>query len=193
MDYIFYQVAAINGFDAVGHYLRAGLIVNQCATYAQSSRSRAARRSSRRERRLLGVDGQDASAIDAAGDDPVLRATAIALARALGQEVEKAKKEVAAEKQGAPSSPSAKAKSKRAPSDKPREDTPRRRSRVPTVAPRAADAAPRPTADAAPRRRAEARRADRHAPRPPTTPTPTPDARPVRRAARLPLRQGGGG
>ena len=24
MDYIFYQAAAINGFDAVGHYLRAG-------------------------------------------------------------------------------------------------------------------------------------------------------------------------
>ena len=34
MDYIFYQVAAVNGFDAVGHYLRAGLMVNQCATYA---------------------------------------------------------------------------------------------------------------------------------------------------------------
>ena len=32
MDYIFYQVAAINGFDAVGHYLRAGLIVNPCST-----------------------------------------------------------------------------------------------------------------------------------------------------------------
>ncbi len=34
MDYIFYQVAAVNGFDSVGHYLRAGLMVNQCATYA---------------------------------------------------------------------------------------------------------------------------------------------------------------
>jgi phospholipid/cholesterol/gamma-HCH transport system substrate-binding protein len=34
MDYIFYQVAAINGFDSFGHYLRAGLIVNQCASYA---------------------------------------------------------------------------------------------------------------------------------------------------------------
>jgi phospholipid/cholesterol/gamma-HCH transport system substrate-binding protein len=33
MDYIFYQVAAINGFDSIGHYLRAGLIVNQCASY----------------------------------------------------------------------------------------------------------------------------------------------------------------
>jgi ABC-type transporter Mla subunit MlaD len=34
MDYIFYQVAAINGFDAFGHYLRAGLIVNTCSTYS---------------------------------------------------------------------------------------------------------------------------------------------------------------
>ena len=34
MDYIFYQVAAVNGFDAFGHYLRAGLIVNQCSSYA---------------------------------------------------------------------------------------------------------------------------------------------------------------
>ncbi|HEV3002249.1 MAG TPA: MlaD family protein, partial [Solirubrobacteraceae bacterium] len=34
MDYIFYQVAAINGYDSFGHYLRAGLIVNTCSTYA---------------------------------------------------------------------------------------------------------------------------------------------------------------
>jgi ABC-type transporter Mla subunit MlaD len=34
MDYIFYQVAAINGFDSVSHYLRAGLIVNTCTQYA---------------------------------------------------------------------------------------------------------------------------------------------------------------
>ena len=33
MDYIFFQVAAINGFDSFGHYLRAGLIVNTCSTY----------------------------------------------------------------------------------------------------------------------------------------------------------------
>ena len=37
MDYIFFQVAAINGFDSVGHYLRAGLIVNACSVYAISS------------------------------------------------------------------------------------------------------------------------------------------------------------
>jgi phospholipid/cholesterol/gamma-HCH transport system substrate-binding protein len=34
MDYIFFQATAVNGFDSFGHYLRAGLIVNQCTTYA---------------------------------------------------------------------------------------------------------------------------------------------------------------
>ena len=34
LDYIFYQVTAINGFDQFGHYLRAALIVNLCTTYA---------------------------------------------------------------------------------------------------------------------------------------------------------------
>ena len=34
MAYIFFQAAAVNGFDSYGHYLRAGLIVNQCSTYA---------------------------------------------------------------------------------------------------------------------------------------------------------------
>jgi ABC-type transporter Mla subunit MlaD len=33
-DYLFYQVAAINGYDSFGHYLRAGLIVNTCTTYS---------------------------------------------------------------------------------------------------------------------------------------------------------------
>jgi ABC-type transporter Mla subunit MlaD len=33
MDYIFYQVAAINGYDSIGHYLRAGLLLNQCSSY----------------------------------------------------------------------------------------------------------------------------------------------------------------
>jgi phospholipid/cholesterol/gamma-HCH transport system substrate-binding protein len=36
MDYILYQVTAINGMDGIGHYLRAGLIVNQCASYSTS-------------------------------------------------------------------------------------------------------------------------------------------------------------
>ena len=34
MDYLFFQMTAINGFDASGHYLRAGLIINACSTYA---------------------------------------------------------------------------------------------------------------------------------------------------------------
>ena len=34
MDYIFFQATAVNGFDSFGHYLRAGLIVNQCSSYA---------------------------------------------------------------------------------------------------------------------------------------------------------------
>ncbi|MDQ3742356.1 MAG: MlaD family protein, partial [Actinomycetota bacterium] len=35
LDYLFYQAAALNGFDSFGHYLRAGLIVNQCTTYSR--------------------------------------------------------------------------------------------------------------------------------------------------------------
>ncbi len=34
MDYIFFQVTAINGFDGVSHYLRAGLLANLCSAYA---------------------------------------------------------------------------------------------------------------------------------------------------------------
>jgi phospholipid/cholesterol/gamma-HCH transport system substrate-binding protein len=34
MDYLFFQASAVNGFDSFGHYLRAGLIVNQCSSYA---------------------------------------------------------------------------------------------------------------------------------------------------------------
>jgi len=34
LDYFFNQVAATNGFDAYGHYLRAGLIANSCSLYA---------------------------------------------------------------------------------------------------------------------------------------------------------------
>jgi ABC-type transporter Mla subunit MlaD len=33
-DYMFFQTLAVNGFDAIGHYLRAGLIVNLCSLYA---------------------------------------------------------------------------------------------------------------------------------------------------------------
>ena len=34
MDYLFFQMTAINGFDSVSHYLRAGLLTNLCSQYA---------------------------------------------------------------------------------------------------------------------------------------------------------------
>jgi hypothetical protein len=37
MDYLFFQMTAINGFDSIGHYLRAGLIVNLCSSYGTQS------------------------------------------------------------------------------------------------------------------------------------------------------------
>jgi virulence factor Mce-like protein len=37
LDYLFYQVSAINGFDQFGHYLRASLILNLCTAYATST------------------------------------------------------------------------------------------------------------------------------------------------------------
>jgi ABC-type transporter Mla subunit MlaD len=33
MNYIFFQTTAVNGFDEIGHYLRAALLVNVCSTY----------------------------------------------------------------------------------------------------------------------------------------------------------------
>ena len=85
MDYIFFQVAAINGFDSFGHYLRAGLIVNQCANYAiqptfgcSANFQRAASSSSAR------------AASTGAPRDEVLVRSAQALAKALGLPVPEA-------------------------------------------------------------------------------------------------------
>ncbi|MBE2318220.1 MCE family protein [Solirubrobacter sp. CPCC 204708] len=93
MDYIFFQVAAINGYDATGHYLRAGLLVNQCTTYAvrpvagcTANYPPAAGASA--------ATARASSAVDGVGEDPVLRATAIAIARALGQQVEQEKAKI---------------------------------------------------------------------------------------------------
>jgi virulence factor Mce-like protein len=33
-DFLYYLALSINGFDAIGHYLRAGLVTNLCSTYA---------------------------------------------------------------------------------------------------------------------------------------------------------------
>jgi hypothetical protein len=73
LDYIFFQAAAVNGFDAFGHYLRAALVVNTCSTYAVDP-----------------VPGCSANFSSAAGasasatrgvsaDDPLLQRTAAAL------------------------------------------------------------------------------------------------------------------
>jgi hypothetical protein len=34
MDFLFFSVTAINGFDGISHYLRAGLLVNTCSIYS---------------------------------------------------------------------------------------------------------------------------------------------------------------
>jgi virulence factor Mce-like protein len=34
MDYLFFQMTAINGFDGISHFLRAGLITNLCSSYS---------------------------------------------------------------------------------------------------------------------------------------------------------------
>jgi phospholipid/cholesterol/gamma-HCH transport system substrate-binding protein len=36
MDYLFFQMTAVNGFDSFGHYLRAALIANTCSIYTTS-------------------------------------------------------------------------------------------------------------------------------------------------------------
>jgi hypothetical protein len=171
MDYIFYQVAAINGFDSVGHYLRAGLLVNQCVTYAVTP---VAGCSARFPTGASASSGQrETSAIEAAGDDPVLRATAIALAKALGQEVEKAREQQAKAK--------GKSKGDRGSSErKPRRqtperggDTPKPDEEIPEAIPTVDPAAPTPAPSAAPAAPTPAPAAPA-ATAPPATPTPTP-------------------
>jgi ABC-type transporter Mla subunit MlaD len=81
MDYVFYQVAAINGFDSFGHYLRAALLVNQCSTYATTPRFGCSANFS------ASASSTAASAAFTASEYPVLRATEMALARALGLKI----------------------------------------------------------------------------------------------------------
>ena len=77
MDYVFYTVAAINGFDSFGHYLRAGLIVNQCANYAiQASFGCSAN--------FPRASSSSAQAATGAPRDQAVVRTARALAKALG-------------------------------------------------------------------------------------------------------------
>ena len=127
MDYIFYQVAAINGFDSFGHYLRAGLIVNQCATYAITPGVRLLGElpESRPRRR------RPARPLDAPRD-PVLQRTAQTLAEALGL-----------------SAPEAGARRRRAEVRKRTRPAPRAPRRTPRGRP-APQATPAPTATPAP-------------------------------------------
>jgi phospholipid/cholesterol/gamma-HCH transport system substrate-binding protein len=79
LDYAFYQVAAVNGFDSIGHYLRAGLIVNQCSSYAINPTPGCSAN--------FVSTGASATAASAGGPrDNVLLATAEALRRALAGE-----------------------------------------------------------------------------------------------------------
>ena len=88
MDYLFFQVAAVNGFDSISHYLRAGLIVNLCSSYAVAPVTGCSSNFP-----TAGSDGSSASAasahpsatakeqaVAAAGNDPVLQRTAKVLA-----------------------------------------------------------------------------------------------------------------
>jgi len=82
LDYAFYQVAAVNGFDSFGHYLRAGLIVNQCSTYAVNPTPGCTAN-------FAPASATSASASGAAGPrDRTLIATAEAIRRALAGRTE---------------------------------------------------------------------------------------------------------
>jgi phospholipid/cholesterol/gamma-HCH transport system substrate-binding protein len=106
MDYIFYQTTAINGFDALGHYLRAELIVNQCTNYSVRPVTGC---SSNFPRQGAAAASSTANLSAAVGNDPILQRTAEALAKALGQVVEKAKQEHTKKKRrGAKHKPTAK-------------------------------------------------------------------------------------
>jgi ABC-type transporter Mla subunit MlaD len=87
LDYAFYQVAAVNGFDSLGHYLRAGLIVNACSTYAVTPTPGCSSN-------FVQANATSAQAAGADGPrDPVLAATAEALRRALAGEPQLTKKQ----------------------------------------------------------------------------------------------------
>jgi phospholipid/cholesterol/gamma-HCH transport system substrate-binding protein len=81
MDFLFFQMAAINGFDGIGHYLRAGLLVNTCSTY--SLRPIAGCSSN-----FAGASSSSASASSSssAPSDPQLQRTSQAIAKALREE-----------------------------------------------------------------------------------------------------------
>ena len=176
MDYVFYQAAAINGFDALGHYLRAELIVNQCSTYAiapvAGCSSNYPVKSSGSATASTSTDKTVASVTSAVGDDPVLRATAEALAKALGDEVAKVKKQHSKSKKRAPAKSQAAREEEETAKQSPHAKTSPARRDADAGARRRrddlADRAGRPERDGRARRARPTRRA------PTATPTPTP-------------------
>ena len=90
MDYIYFQVQAINGFDSVGHFLRAGLVVNTCSTYAtQSTPDCVSKYNNALTRRATSATS------GVAPDDPVLQRTAAVLSGSSADQVLSASKRAA--------------------------------------------------------------------------------------------------
>jgi ABC-type transporter Mla subunit MlaD len=72
LDYVFFQAAAVNGFDAFGHYLRAALVVNTCSTYSIDPAPGCSANFS-------SAGASASSTRGVAADDPLLQRTAAAL------------------------------------------------------------------------------------------------------------------
>ena len=81
MDYIFFQMQAINGFDGVSHYLRAGLILNACSTYATKVVAPDCRATFDKN-----ASSSSASSASSSTGDPVLDATHAGILKALNGE-----------------------------------------------------------------------------------------------------------
>ena len=79
MDYIFFQMTAINGFDGVSHYLRAGLILNACSTYATKVVAPDCRATFDKS-----ASSSSASSASSSTGDPILDATHAGILKALG-------------------------------------------------------------------------------------------------------------
>jgi ABC-type transporter Mla subunit MlaD len=76
LDYAFYQVAAVNGFDSFGHYLRARLILNTCSRYYTKVVSGCSSKFAASDAQASAVSASAASV----SDDPILERTSAALA-----------------------------------------------------------------------------------------------------------------
>ena len=97
MDYAFFQVTAINGFDSISHYLRTALIVNLCSSYSVTPvtgcSANFAKDGDTGSSATAAGAGKKASpvakeqAVAAAGGDPVLERTAKVLAGEKPQQV----------------------------------------------------------------------------------------------------------